>query len=446
MSLKDLKAKLAKKIKKSTLFQDKFGFENNIDITDDKQVIYRKNVVIKNIIFISNIMYTIVFALASILESTSSNWLLTILLFPVTFLVNKMLSRLINRGSDDTLSQTMAMYVASFYMFLSAVLVYLKLKVQFDPYYNGGTHDNILIAECGYILIYYSLLICAFYQDKKMLKNIFIWVILLVTILSFIVTYPIVQRANDDSTLLETFKDVMKSGEMVDILIRILLLILFMLVLFIYVSMTNYMQDERKKEQAKRRLVQDDYNNSITKVFEITLPKLEINDEVKHENEILCLMVSKLSSLLGMKPEEISEFVDFTKLHIESKLNFETENKNEDEVFNNVRSQTELGLKLVERIELQRKSYEILRYVLDGSSSDDFIKRMRNSINDMKSQIIIICEIYISMRSVRDYKKAYNHKNTMSYMEKGFKVYFDSLVYDRFQRFDTDFEKIYDEE
>ena len=34
----------------------------------------------------------------------------------------------------------------------------------------------------------------------------------------------------------------------------------------------------------------------------------------------------------------------------------------------------------------------------------------------------------------------------MNYMEKMFKVYFDSLVYDRFSRFDTDFEAIYDEE
>ena len=57
-----------------------------------------------------------------------------------------------------------------------------------------------------------------------------------------------------------------------------------------------------------------------------------------------------------------------------------------------------------------------------------------------------LCEIYISMRSVRRYKKAYNHKNTMATLEKSFKVYFDSLVFDRFSRFDADFEAIYDEE
>ena len=314
MGFKDLKFKLTKRIKKSTLFQDKFGFENGIDITDDKQVLYRKNVVIKNIIFISNLMYTLIFALASILESTSSNWLLTILLFPVTFMINKFLSRLINRGSDDTLSQYIAMYLASFYMFLSAVLVYLKLKVQFDPYYNSGSHDNLLLAECGYVLIYYSLLICAFYQDKKMLKNIFAIVVVLVTLLSFVVTYPIVQHANNDSTVLVTIKYMVRSGEMVDIIIRVLLIALFMLALYIYVSMTNYMQDERKKEQTKRRNVQTDYINSITKVFDIALPNKVITDEDKHENEILCLMVSKLASLLSLKPDEINEIVNCRKI------------------------------------------------------------------------------------------------------------------------------------
>ena len=447
MGFKDLKFKLTKRIKKSTLFQDKFGFENGIDITDDKQVLYRKNVVIKNIIFISNLMYTLIFALASILESTSSNWLLTILLFPVTFMINKFLSRLINRGSDDTLSQYIAMYLASFYMFLSAVLVYLKLKVQFDPYYNSGSHDNLLLAECGYVLIYYSLLICAFYQDKKMLKNIFAIVVVLVTLLSFVVTYPIVQHANNDSTVLVTIKYMVRSGEMVDIIIRVLLIALFMLALYIYVSMTNYMQDERKKEQTKRRNVQTDYINSITKVFDIALPNKVITDEDKHENEILCLMVSKLASLLSLKPDEINEIVNFTKIHLEYNVNFNLDDiKGEDDKFNDVRDKTGLGLKIIEREELKRKGEEILRYVLDDSSDDEFIKRMRNSIKNLESQIILICEIYISMRSVRSYKKAYNHKNTMNYMEKMFKVYFDSLVYDRFSRFDTDFEAIYDEE
>ena len=46
-----LKDKLKRTIKNTSFFKEKFGFESGIDITNDNQVLYRKNVVIKNIIF-----------------------------------------------------------------------------------------------------------------------------------------------------------------------------------------------------------------------------------------------------------------------------------------------------------------------------------------------------------------------------------------------------------
>jgi len=106
----------------NTFFEKNFGFESGIDITDDNQVLYRKNVVIKNIIFVSNILYTIIFTILSL--GDESNWMLTVLLFPVTFFVNATLKKMINKGADDKMSQTIAMYFASFYMFLSSIVIY----------------------------------------------------------------------------------------------------------------------------------------------------------------------------------------------------------------------------------------------------------------------------------------------------------------------------------
>ena len=79
------KDKIKGKIKNTSFFKDKFGFESGIDITNDNQVLYRKNFVIKNIIFVSNLIFTFLFTLISF--GDSSNWLLTLLLFPVTFFV-----------------------------------------------------------------------------------------------------------------------------------------------------------------------------------------------------------------------------------------------------------------------------------------------------------------------------------------------------------------------
>ena len=91
--------KFKNKITNNTFFQKQFGFEQDIDIASDNEVLYRKNTVIKNIIFLSNMFYTIVFALVSLSVTISgdvqssnwSNWLLTILFFPITFIVNQTL-------------------------------------------------------------------------------------------------------------------------------------------------------------------------------------------------------------------------------------------------------------------------------------------------------------------------------------------------------------------
>ena len=441
-SLSNLKKRITKRFEKSTFFQDKFGFENGIDITDDNMVLYRKNIVIKNIVFLVNILYTIIFTIITLGNpSNTSNILLTVLLLPVTMLVNYFLGKLINKGPNDNLSQVMAMYVSAFYMFLSSVLVYIKLK-----YGESDDAGGNYLSEAGYILIYVSLLMCAFYQNKKMLKNIFLWVMVLVTILHFTVTYSLVSLAQN-SNVFDTIVTIITGTAFRDIIVRTILLGAYMLILFIYVSMTNYMQEERKKEQAKRRKVQEDYIKSVKNVFDITLPKYDVTDEDRHENLILSSMVRKLSSLLSLKLEEIDELASYTELILNN--NFElgiTENQTIDERFNAVRKNTDLGEKLIARIELKRKSEDILRHVLDNASDDDYIKKTRNSLNNINDQIILICEIYISMRSVRRYKKAYNHKNTMMTLEKSFKVYFDSLVFDRFSRFDADFEAIYDEE
>ena len=108
------------------IFQKYFGFEEGIDITNETQVLFRKNVVIKNIIFISNLIYTLIFAIISVGET--SNLVLTIICFPVTFLVNNMLKRTIFKNKDDLLKQQIAMYICCFYMFLTAILIYLRLK------------------------------------------------------------------------------------------------------------------------------------------------------------------------------------------------------------------------------------------------------------------------------------------------------------------------------
>ncbi len=442
MKIKDLKEKITNKFRTNTFFQDKFGFENGIDITDDNEVLYRKNVVIKNLVFIANLIYTLIFTIISIGDpSNRSNWLLTILLFPVTFLINHLLGKMIKRGAKDNLSQRLSMYLASFYMFLSSILIYIKLK-----YGEVGTDDGSkYLAECGYILIYVSLLMTAFYQDRKMLKYVFLWVLVGVTLLHFLVTYSLVAAAQTNS-IFEFLGEFFTGTQFRDILIRTVLLGLYMLILYIYVSMTNYMQDERKKEQAKRREVQQEYTDSLTDIFKFSLPHITYTQDEINEAIILSQMTRRLANILHLSDDDTNDVALYAKSYIEDNLDIDIQNiDNEDEKFYKIRNQSEYGINKMKRLELRYRSEEITRYVLAGYSDPKFIKMQKEMIKDIKSQVVVLCEIYINMRSNRIYKKAYNHTNAIQAMNSYFLDYFDGDIFSNFIRFSSDFDKIYSE-
>ena len=121
-----LKDKILKNTFFSKLFANYFGFESGIDITNDTQVLYRKNYVIKNIVFVSNMIYSLIFAVLSFGEP--KNWVFTVISFPITFLLNMTLKKMIRQNPDNHMRQTIAMYIMSFYMFLSTIIMYFKIK------------------------------------------------------------------------------------------------------------------------------------------------------------------------------------------------------------------------------------------------------------------------------------------------------------------------------
>ena len=57
---KSLRDKLNVKALGKGIFAKYFGFEQGVDITDDVAVLFRRNVVIKHIVFVSNLMYSII--------------------------------------------------------------------------------------------------------------------------------------------------------------------------------------------------------------------------------------------------------------------------------------------------------------------------------------------------------------------------------------------------
>ena len=416
---------LKSRLKNSKTFDNLFGFESGVDITDETKVLYRRNNVIKRIIFLSNLVFSGLFALLSIGEK--SNILLTIILFPVTFIVNAGLKKTINKAPDDHNTQEIASYIASFYMILVSIVIYMKLKFG----------DVTYLQECGYILLYYSLAICSLYQHKKLMKTIFQWTLALVTILHFTVTYNVL-FSDAASDIVEILKVIFLSDVGRDILLRTILLCLFMIVLYSIVSIGEFMQEERKKELIKRRQVQEDFTN-------VTLDRASRSNEDVENILIVSRMASNLGKLLNLTEKEVTEIEQIAKIHVERQVNFvSTAGGNEDEKFALLKEQTDLGSIIISRLQLERKCEDIVRYTFEGSNTDEFVQKMKKIQNEVSSQIILICELYVTMRSIKSYKKAYNHKLTIQNMTERFRVYFDGDIFEHFLRFKDQFEEIYE--
>ena len=265
-----------------------------------------------------------------------------------------------------------------------------------------------------------------------------------VTILHVTVTYNVLfsEAAKD---LLEILKVLFVSDVGRDILLRTILLGLFMIVLYSIVSIGEFMQEERKNELIKRRQVQEDFTNVVTKIFDVTLDRASRNNDDYENIIIVSKMASNLARLLNLSEIEVNEIEQIAKIHVEKQVNFiSTAGGNEDEKFALLKEQTDLGSIIISRLQLERKCEDIIRSTFEGSNNDEFVKRMKKIQNEVSSQIILICELYVSMRSIKSYKKAYNHKLTIQYMIDQFRVYFDGDIFEHFLRFKDQFEEIYE--
>ena len=416
------------------------SFEKGIDITDDYQVLKRKNIVIKNIIFFSNITYTLILFLISLIASGTSNWVLTIIFVPVTFGLNRTLSKLINDSTNEKIKQQIAMYIAAFYMILSSVLIYFKIKTQMNV---DGT-EYLGIGEAGYILIYYSLLVVSLYQDKKMLMSISRWMLVIITIIHFTITYSIVNApyANSLVDFLSTF---FTTNEFLDILLRTLFLILYMIVLITNVGIAQYAYNERKNEAVKRQGVQTDYSDVVNDLFSVILGMRIVSGNDREHINLISKMANNLGKTLRFSNNDLDELNKYVSIHIEERKNLEVVKKENmtEEDYIEVRRRSEIGARVAKRLQLEQKCEDIIRTHIEGAPTKSFKNEMNNMLMDMENQIVLICDCYITMREAKSYKRPYSHKLTIDFMNHELMDYFDEEVFDKFMKNSDSFEELY---
>ena len=428
--------KLFKKI--VSFFERNFSFEHGVDLNDEVEVLFRRNIVIKNIIFISNIVYSVILFLVSIGDPSNGNWLWSVIPFPLTFVINQTIKKIIFSENKDLIRQQIAMYMCSFYMFLSAILVYIKLK-------SGVT--TVGYSEAGYMLLYYSLVVISLYQDTKMLKNVFGWMFSIVTILHFTMTHSLVDYASDG--FIEFIKNITANEVLLtnlkDILFRTLVMLIFMLAIYVITAIGEKMSNERVAELNKRKDIQEDFKNVVTNLYDVLLETKVGYDDNSAQLPLLANMVAKLASLYSLSPQKCEEIVDFTLYNKNHQLNLTMEEGSIEAQFDTLREQTSIGFIVAKRMQLSQKCENIVRAHIEGWNSQEFQIKMLNMQNNIESQIILICDMYIALRSVKSYKRPYPHKHVIEYLEKEFKIYFNNDLFNRFIKFEKDFETMYNE-
>ena len=415
------------------IFAKFFGFEEGVDITNDVMVLYRRNVVIKNIIFMSNIMYAIILFVLSLSSSSQiSDWFITVLALPITYVINKLLKKLINMDVNDRTKQMVAMYVATFYVFFSSILIYARLY-------------NIEYFETGaYILMYYAIVVISLYQEKRLLAGSFQGLLALLTVIHLLWTYNFHGLVNNQTivTFLPVF---IRLPEFSDILLRTLLFILFYFVVYAIVSMGQFMQEERKKELVKRRQVQGDFSHIVGDLFSVVFSSSYTLMDKRHAHQVQ-LMANKLADYYGLNQLKIENMNTYAIIHLqyqEIKNLLMDMNSFDERTYDLLKEKTELGSKIAKRMQLAQKCEDIVRAHIEDTANEKFLKEMLLIQPEIESQIILLSDLYITMRGPKSYKRPMAHSMVLKLFQTELSNYFEYELKERFLKIHDEFAEMY---
>ena len=137
-------------------YRNWFSFDVNVDLTDPTSVLRRRNHVIRHIIFIANIVFTIF----SFVGITSTNYIVTIIFFLLMTGLSQTISFMLKKKEDDYSHQTIIMYLESLFAFLLAVILYIKVWLGYTMTLGPGeslTNAEFSVTQSAYLLIYFTI-------------------------------------------------------------------------------------------------------------------------------------------------------------------------------------------------------------------------------------------------------------------------------------------------
>ncbi len=419
---------------------EKFNFEAGVDILDDTSVLYRRNRVIKNILIVTNA----VFLIFTVIGNRNPNYIVIFGFGVIMFATNTTLKRIIRERPRTLLKQQMAMYIASVYILLASFAVYIKLRVGV----MDGSIAGFSITQAGYVLIYFALVVIALYQDATLLRILFKWVLVLMTVIHVTIMYPLYEYAYSIQALYD-YLLVTDYQVTIDILLRTTLLIIFYIALYSSVAIGQMMNNKRKEELVKRRDMESDFKAVVGDVFDVIgVFNVYSDEDKKNAAHRVGEIASRLGNILGLSPNVCSEIYDYSKIHVDRLKDLSIVAYEEKEVLNEkdyqvIREKTILGSVIIKRLQLNQKSEDIVRAHFEKTADKSFTDRMKKIQRSQEGQIILLAEVYEILRQSRNYKTALTHQRAIELLEYEFKAYFETYILDRFLKYSSEFETYY---
>ena len=229
---------------------------------------------------------------------------------------------------------------------------------------------------------------------------------------------------------------------LVDIGLRSIIFIIYVVVLYAIVSIGEYMHHERVFELQKRRLVETDFHSFSTDLINSVLasPKSLFNQRKAYQVHDISIFLGQVS---GYNDKELEELKEFSLVHLRTD---EIKDSESDEIkgdFNILKQKSELAAIISRRIQLAQKVEDIARAQTEGILSDQMAKDLNRLDEPLESQIILLADLYITMRAVETYKRPLNHAIVMKIFEEEFDIFFSRNLFQRFMAYHNDFAKIY---
>ncbi len=434
--------------------RNRFNFESGVDILDDTSVLYRRNKVNKNILLVTNI----VFIIFTLIGNRQPNYAVIAIFAIIMLFINSMLKRIINEEPRTLLKQQMAMYIGSVYIIVASVGVYAKLMVSARTFDEIGTSDlaayiiastDLSIAQAGYILIYFALVVIALYQDPTLLRILFKFVLVIVTFIHLFVMYPIWSYAGNLTDLFN-YLFVDHYNVSIDIVLRTILLIVFNIALYSSVSISDMMNNKRKEELIKRRDMEKDFKAVVGDVFDVigVFNSHTINQSEEDSHRV-AEIASRLANVLGLSSHVCTEIYEYSVIHMDKVkdlniLEYEGQETLNERDYQVIREKTILGSVIIKRLQLNQKSEDIVRAHFEKNNDADFVEKMKRVQRSQEGQIILLAEIYDILRQPRNYKNSLKHKRAVELLQLEFKEYFEPYILDRYMKYQMEFEAFYD--